>query len=367
MLISIIDSRPGMKITQNVFDRSGRVLLRAGNILTPQLIDHLRRRGVFVLEVEGEGEDFSFRPAPDPDIISRAVREQAENLVREIWEGVPRGKKIPVTAVRALVDKILEDLLERRCLICKLADIRALDDYTFTHSVNVCVMSLGIGLAKGFSRAALLDLGTGALLHDLGKVAIPPEILKKPGPLDPQEMAIVRTHPVHGYRLLAAEPEIPEKAALIAYEHHERFNGQGYPRGLKGDEVSQFAQLVAVIDVYDALTSDRVYRSKVLPYEAVEILIASSTTEFNPRYVRAFLEDMEIYPLGSIVELTNGDLGMVVAVNKALPIRPLLKRVVRRGRRLEVLEEEIDLMKETTLFVKRVVRFEGGAFRGGEG
>jgi len=344
-----------MKLAENVY-KSGKVLLRAGTVLTLTTIDTLKKRGVLAVEVESEHAVRPFASGDqDIDIISREIRVEAEQTIKDIWKEVSKGGRIHIARVKSTVETILQELLKKRFTFLKLADIRALDDYTFTHSVNVCVLSLSLGIASGSTEAELLELGTGALLHDLGKVIIPTDVLNKPGPLDEVEMEIIHKHPAYGFHLLCQEPEIGIKAALIAYEHHERYHGGGYPQGLRGDSIYKFAQLVAIADVYDALTSDRAYRSKLKPYEAVEILIAMSGREFNPKLVNLFLENVEIYPVGCIVELNNGSLAVVTSVNKVLPIRPKVKKLVRRGESYMPEGDEMDLMKNPTVFITRVI------------
>lgn len=363
MRIAIIDACEGMKITENVYNKNGKVLLSAGTCLTQDAIRKLKRLGVLTIEVESDEKTPPVVITPQRqsmDMISNDIRMEAEQTVKHIWEEVKHGGRIHVTQAKGMVEKILDELLKRRYAVSKLADIRALDDYTFTHSVNVCVLSLSLGISLDFSEADLLDLGTGSLLHDLGKTIIPPEVLNKPGPLDEHEITIVRKHPAHGFRLLCMEPEIRTSSALIAYEHHERYLGNGYPRGLTKNEIREFSQLVSIIDVYDALTSDRVYRSRISSYEAVEMIVAMSGRDFNPKYVKLFLENAEIYPVGSVVELNNNTLAVVTAVDKDLPIRPQVTVLEREGEHFVRSDEVIELMKNPTIFITRIISLDQG-------
>ncbi len=366
MRISIVYAKPGMKLADNVY-KSRKVLLRAGTVLTPATINALKKRGILEIEVESERDMQALAAgSQEVDIISEEIRLKAEQTIKDIWEEVRNGGRIHIARVRSTVETILEDLSKRNYTFLKLADIRALDNYTFTHSVNVCVLALNLGIASGYTEAELLELGTGALLHDLGKVIIPGDVLNKPGPLNEKEIEIVRKHPAHGFHLLSQEPEIGINAALIPYEHHERYQGDGYPRGLRGDAIHKFAQLVAIADVYDSLTSDRSYRSKLKPYEAVEILIAMSGQGFNPKLVNLLLDNVEIYPVGCIVELNDGSLAVVTSVNKMLPIRPKVRKLVRHGESYVPSGDEMDLMENPTVFITRVISLNWMS-RGGAG
>lgn len=359
MRIAIVDAREGMRVARDVYSKNGGILLKAESLLTESIIQNLKKRGVITVEI-ADDNNLVIRELQQErtDIISHDIMSEAEHTVRDIWNSVSQGRGICVSRVEKLVGNIIQELLQREITYPKLVDIRAMDDYTFTHSVNVCVLSLVMGIIKGYSEAELFDLGIGSLLHDLGKIIIPPEILRKAGSLNNEEMEIVRKHPAYGFSILCQEPGINIKSSLIAYQHHERYDGSGYPRGLKGDEIHEYAQIVAIVDVYDALTSDRVYRGKILPYEAVEMLIALGNRDFNPDYVRLFLENVEIYPVGSIVELNNDSLGIVTYVDKRMPMRPRISLLDREGDRLVPAGIEVDLMQETTLFITNVIKLD---------
>ncbi|MBC7326124.1 MAG: HD-GYP domain-containing protein, partial [Moorella sp. (in: Bacteria)] len=212
------------------------------------------------------------------DIVSEQTRLEAIKTMKEIFAEVPAGGKgralqlLDTARIRWVVCRILDDLLDRKELMLNLADIRALDDYTFAHSVNVCILAMVTGLTLNYSRSALLHLGMGALLHDIGKTCIPLDILNKPGRLTMEEYKIVRRHTQYGFDILQMQKGVGPVSALVALEHHERYNGSGYPRGLKGEAIHQFASITGVVDVYDALTADRVYRRAYPSYEAYEML-----------------------------------------------------------------------------------------------
>lgn len=360
MRVAIVDARPGMMVAQDLYSNDGLILLKAGTMLTDGIIKALKKRGVIAVEIGGQRAE-ALKPEQDKvDILSDKIRTEAEHTVRDIWNAVSRGNAINVDQVKITVEDMLQELLGKEFTFLKLVDIGAMDDYTFTHSVNVCVLSLILGIIKGYSETQLFELGIGSLLHDLGKIIIPPEIINKPGSLNNEELGIVHKHPAYGFSILCQEPRISIESSLVAYQHHERYDGSGYPHGLKGDQIHEYAQLVSIVDIYDALTSDRVYRSKISPYEAVEILVAMSGQELNSVYVKSFLENVELYPLGSIVELQNGLLGIVTAVNKKLPTRPLIALLAREGEQLVPVGEDVNLMQDTTLFIDRIIKIDKG-------
>lgn len=370
--IPIILAQPGMRVAQNVVNNEKKVLLSAGAVLTQSLIQKLMDYGVLALTVEtlpdsGPEED-SVGSTEDQALLSRPVPEQTSNETRAITEATVRGmmadvilgKRVQAERVKKSVQLVFSELMNRDFVIEKLSLIRALDDYSFTHSINVCIFAVSLGMILGYTRPMLLELAIGGILHDIGKILVPGRILKKPGMLTDKEFAEVKRHPLYGLDILKGEPGISSDAMAVISQHHERFNGQGYPLGLTGKSIHEFARITAVVDVFDALTSNRAYKSAMLPYEAVEVIMTSSNSGFDTQIVKAFLENINIYPRGSIVELNNGAVAVVTAVNRSLPTRPRVK-ILRDEVGLPVAQrEEIDLVTLPSLFIREVLRIEQG-------
>ncbi len=372
--IAIYNIKPEMILAKEVYSRDGRLLLCKGSALNQEWVDKLADYGIPTVYVEGgsAGNEVSVegsKPAKGmeelkrmyqgnvPDMITIEVREEAERVVQEIMQDVKTGRLIKTNKARKVVENIVTQLINNRHIVGKLADIRILDDYTFAHSVNVCILSISTGIIMGYSKIRLRELGIGALLHDVGKMRIPDEILNKRGPLTEKEFEEIKKHTILGYELLSEHPDITSNAARISIQHHECYNGSGYPWGVRDEEVHEYSKIVAIADVYDALTADRVYKNAILPYEAMEIIIASSGYQFDPKTLRLFVENSEIYPVGSTVELSTGDVGMVVNVNRALPTRPVVKLIIDADGKDITKEMQIDLMNNTTIFVKKILNF----------
>jgi HD-GYP domain-containing protein (c-di-GMP phosphodiesterase class II) len=209
-----------------------------------------------------------------------------------------------------------------------------------------------IGQALGLSKEDMNDLGAGGMLHDVGKLKIPLSILNKDGKLTDQEFAEMKSHPTYGYEILSKSRGISERARMIALQHHEKFQGGGYPKRLKGNEISLFARICAVADVYDALTTDRPYRVAMSPYEAMKILNAGIDNHFDPKILTAFIRKFSLYPAGSLVALNDGSYALVLKNNSASVIRPVIKIVMdSSGRRLKE-RVEINLLEYKDLFIK---------------
>lgn len=349
--------RPGMVVARPIFDLEGRVLLNKGVILKPYYIQRLRELGIPAVYVADELE-------PEwevEDVVAEATRLKALKLVKEIMEevkenrGAGKGTLIEPQRVRQVVESIIQDLLAHKGIMINLVDIRALDNYTFAHSVNVCIFAIITGITLKYPRASLLQLGMGALLHDIGKTLIPVEILNKPGPLTPEEYNIVCRHAEFGFEILSQQEGLGKLVPLIAGQHHERYNGSGYPRGLKGEDIHEFAAITAIVDEYDALTADRVYRKAYPAHEAYEMLAGAGNFRHDYRLVKAFLSNVAAYPVGTLVQLNTGEIGIVLGTPPGHPHKPRVRLLYDREGKPFKTRSEIDLAQELDRWVVRVV------------
>ncbi len=348
-----------MRLAKSIFGSDGRVLLAAGTELNERFINRLIELGINGAYIEdGITEDVLVE-----DVISDRTRLEAIHTIRSIMEDIDLEKcvdeeareKVKVDLARSAVSKILDDLSLNRDLIVSLLDLRTYNDYTFSHSVNVTILSLVLGVALSLNELEIRDLGIGALLHDIGMARIPKKMYLKPGPLTKREYEIIKEHPKIGFDLLKWNQDISLVAAHIAYQHHERMNGSGYPRGLPGERIHRFAQIAMVADVYDALTSDRSYRKRVLPHEAVEYLMGGAGTLFSLKVVEVFVKHVAIYPIGVMVRLNTGEKGVVAKINKPLLARPVVKIIYDKDGNLLKEPKMVDLSKEFTLSIVEVL------------
>ncbi|RJO62795.1 MAG: HD-GYP domain-containing protein [Dehalococcoidia bacterium] len=332
---------PGMKLSRPIFGLNGELLLRAGAVLTARNIMSLRRNGVLAVEINGP---ISFEG--DRDVITDEVRRNMMGVVRE-WtfkrcdEVAVKTGKTELVEITKSVEVIVEEILSGKEVAGSLAEICSCDIYTYAHSVDVCILSLMVGVKLGYPKPKLLRLGVGSLLHDIGKVKVPAEILNKPGELTPNEFAEIKKHPEYGRQMFVNIRNASSQSAAIILNHHERYDGSGYPRSLKGDKIDEMSAICGVADVYNAITTDRVYRKALPPHEAYEMIMASGGFMFNFKVVNAFLECVTPYPVGSMVRLSNGLAGVVCKLNVA-PFRPVVKTV--EG-------EEIDLLDRANISV----------------
>jgi len=354
-LASIQTLREGARLARPLYDEKGVVLVNAGVELTSYLINRLQRMGITTLYIEdGRTDDIVVA-----DVISDQTRQEALHTVHQslatltTHESFPRafqqaaiGRKI-----RDLFDQILGEMRSNRNLLLNVNNIYAQDGMLYHHSVNVSVMTLAIGIAHGLTDKQLLDLGVGTMLHDVGKLQLPTEVLNKPGRLTDDEFTMIKKHTTYGYDILRLQDDISAVSAHIALQHHERVDGTGYPRGLTGAQMHPYAKMTAVADVFEALTANRVYRRGHLPHEALELLLGSCGTQFDTEMVNLFLQTVAIYPMGMTVTLNSGEEGVISAVHRSHPQRPTV-RVLKHPNGEEVASPyEIDLMTELTTMI----------------
>jgi HD-GYP domain-containing protein (c-di-GMP phosphodiesterase class II) len=254
--------------------------------------------------------------------ISRTVRRDAQILVRDIMHDIRMGKNIDSGRVKRVVNNMIDSIFRNQDAMISLSRIRGYDEYTFVHSVDVCVLCLTLGRHLDFNRDKLQQIGIGALLHDTGKMKVPSHILNKPGRLTPDEFEEIKKHPVYGSEILESAGGIPEESKEVTLRHHERYNGKGYPYGLKAEEIGYFGQLAAITDVYDAVTSDRCYGKGILPYEGIRKIYEGAKEEFNQLFVERFIQCIGIYPVGTLVQLDTWEIGIVFSINHEIVLRP---------------------------------------------
>jgi len=313
----------GKRLARTLYSSDGRVLLHAGTVLTDTYVQRLKLRGYISVYIMNE-------LVPDlvvNDAITEVTRVKAMTRVSEAMAAIARGERIERGRVIDVVRKIISDLAESPDVLFCLSNIRSMDDYTFAHSVNVCVLAVMIGQALHFARSQLERLGVGALLHDIGKVKVPKSILQKPGRLTPHEFEVVMGHAEEGFNILRRHFDFSLFSAHVAFQHHERLDGTGYPRGLKGDAIHPFGRITAVADVYDAVTSDRVYRAKMPPHEALRMLKVEGKGRFDQEVVNKLMARVAAYPTGCIVKLSTGQLAVVVQQVAHAPDRPIVRVV----------------------------------------
>lgn len=328
--------KPGMKLDHPVVDRMGRHLVARGAVLDEYVIESLLKIGVMSVYVQEGEED----PAEDEKNISAAAQAQIEQMRTEdkakvtlsasVRERVQQGIQFIYNNTESedfanATDSISNDLLtaieSNNAMAIDISALKTSDEYTFKHSVDVATIAMIVAKKQGLNQQEIKEIGITGLLHDVGKTKVPLEILNKPGRLDDSEFAIMKQHATYSYQIIKDRPEFSPAICLGVLQHHEKINGKGYPMGVTAEKISPYAKILAVADIYDALVTERPYKTAFSQRDAVE-MIMSMTAELDITAMKSFMESMILYPVDSIVELSNGEKAKVVKNSPYYILRP---------------------------------------------
>lgn len=342
---------PGAIIAEDVIGRDGVLLLKKGSVFREQHKSRFKEAGVNELYIENTGPmtketiDHIQNALNLNDIIHDRTRNHAHNQIKKMMMRFRSLSQNDVVKVGRIVESLIEELLDQKDFVFALTQLRAVDDYTYHHSVNVGVLALVIGIELNLKNDELKKLGIGAILHDIGKVMISEDIIKKPSKLTPQEYEEVKKHTIYGYEILM-EANVPEESAQIALHHHEKFDGSGYTYGLKKTKIPLFARVVAVADVYDAMSNDRVYQKKFRPDRVYREIARQGGKHFDVDIMEKFARHISIYPTGTGVILNTGHRGIVIEQNRMYPESPVVRMFTPQEKNLKKLYFDIDLSSE---------------------
>ena len=264
--------------------------------------------------------------------VARKLHSRTLSYVDQALEDIRLGQAINTNAAKEIVSEVANSITRSPHALLWLTNLKKRDEYTSIHCLNVCIMAVSFGRSLGMKKEKLELLGLGGLLHDLGKMRVPLEILNKPGKLTFEEFEVMKTHPVEGHRMLEEQGDLPAEVLDIVKHHHERRNGKGYPSQLDGDLINNMTRIVAVVDVYDAITSDRCYHDAISPYEALKNMYEWVNEDFDKDLIENFIKCLGIYPIGSVVELNLGHVGIVVSASEKSKLRPIVMLILNSKR-----------------------------------
>lgn len=269
------------------------------------------------------------------DELPIAKRLYTETLthVRSFVDDVRKGKDIDYREAAPLVDNLIESVFRNETAAATLFKLKWFDEYTYTHSINVSILAVILGRHLGMAKPELHKLGIAGLYHDVGKARIPEAILNKPGKLTEREFQVMRSHPEEGWKIMQGQPGLDPEILRAVVEHHERTDGTGYPKGLGEGEIGRFSRIISVVDVYDALTSRRVYKDPIAPAKALGMMYQWRDRDFPPHAIENFIRCMGVYPVGSLVRLSSGEYGIVATSNAVRPTKPEVKVVLDAKKR----------------------------------
>ena len=286
------------------------------------------------------------RAALDEDVRrAHKLCARSKSAVVAMFSEVRMGQAIDAGQVVALVEEISASVLRNPNALISLARLKNSDEYTYMHSVAVCALMIALARQLGLAEEQVREAGMAGLLHDIGKMMIPDDILNKPGKLTDSEFDTVRSHPLAGGKILMDSQQVSAMVLDVCLHHHEKVDGSGYPHRLKGDQISLFAKMGAVCDVYDAITSDRPYKNGWDPAESIRKMAEWCKGHFDEAVFKAFVKSVGIYPTGSLVRLESGRLGVVMDQHETSLLTPRVKVFFSAKSKAPIPQQIIDLAK----------------------
>ncbi|MGI6588456.1 MAG: HD-GYP domain-containing protein [Peptococcia bacterium] len=326
--------KEGMRVARTIYDDAGRILLNKGVMLNLRYIKRLNELGLPFIYVEDE----LLGPIEVEDVINDRVKIQTVKALKNVVKSARVHEDLDLRPISNMVNKILDELQSVPDLLVQLIDLRNANTYLYNHSVGVSVLSILTGMTLGLDELKLKVLGMGAILHDIGKsLSLGPE------------------HTLYGFEILRKDKSLNIMVAHAAYQHHEKYDGTGYPRNLSGQEIHLYAAIVGLADYYDNLVTNADEQQRLYPYQALELIVAQSEKAFHPEVVKAFCRNIAPYPVGTAVRLNNGAVGVVIAVPKEYATRPIIKLITNEAGAIQKDFPEISLLEEKALFINEII------------
>jgi putative nucleotidyltransferase with HDIG domain len=328
----------GMRIDQHIKDRLDRTLIARGTILDQYMIQSLQKlgiAGIYVSEGEEEPAPEEKEPPLPPEIqrtvdktrkedpakvrLSESLKQRVSTGMQYLYNNTDDGHFANTSA--RITNDLMKAINDNAAIAVDINALKTSDEYTFKHSVDVATMSMIIAKNMGYSQDDIYNIGLAGLLHDIGKSKVPLEILNKPAKLNDEEFAVMKKHTIFGYEIIKEKENFSKTIALAVLQHHEKMNGKGYPLGVTSDKISNFAKILSVVDVYDALVTERPYKKGLSQRTSIE-MIMSMTEELDMKAMKTFFKTVILYPVDSTVELSNGEKARVVGNNDGSVLRP---------------------------------------------
>lgn len=348
--VSINDVREGMVLAKDlkIYNYSGVCdLITKGNPISSSNLERLKRIGSSGMYILDEGDKLIHPES----IIDEKLKNEAvigiEKLFSDAGSNNQRVNTVLLENVNKLSEKILYSLVTSQKFLTNILDLKMYDEYTYHHSLSVSILSISIGLALNFNNQELSELSLCSILHDIGKTQIPIGLISKPDRLSHDEFEIVKEHSRLGAEYIKKSSLITTKIYNGILSHHERYDGNGYPFRISGENIPLFGRIISIADVYDAITSNRPYRKSATPSEAIEYIMGGNGVLFDPNIVSAFLKKIAPYPINDYVKLSNGEEAIVIKIYPENPLRPKV-RVVNEAEEKNINSKIYDLYNDMT-------------------
>lgn len=358
---------PEATLAKTIYNANGNILLRRGTTLTPSLLDKIKASDINTVYVDDGYCDEEIHDIIQPEVRAKAVKTIKETF-RAMEEDIKKTLDISrdfnrrlqkramskyMEKLKGITEAILEDIMNSHHLMVNIIDIKHLGEYMYEHALNVAILSLVIGMELRMSKHELFTLFTGAVLHDIGKVFMDPDVLDMGDSMTEAGAEVYKTHPEEGYNYLKENKGFAATAKIIIIQHHEHVDGTGFPHGTHDGAIHRNARIVAICNTYDKMTSDAKNSPAVPANEAIEYIMGNAGTKFDFDLVNIFVKKVNPYPVGTLVDLSNNKTAVVIDTNVDLPLRPVVQvlEVVNK----EVIKRECyDLLDKTDITIKRI-------------
>ena len=360
-LIPIESVRPNTALGKTLYDMEGRVLLRAGVVLSEMTIQKIKDINILSIYIIDTYSDEEIE-----DIIKPEVRQKAIMTIKEAFSNIERlsaakGSKIEYSAkdqgyfnnIGKMAENIMDDLLNNKDVLLSLVDIRSTSNYIYSHSVNVAVISLVIGIALKLPRKNLESLCMGALIHDVGKTLIPKNLLTKNTELTPQEKTLFNQHTRLGYKYLSDAYNLNSVSKLIVLQHHERPDGTGYPDGLLGNKIIDLSKIVSVADAYDIMSTGTASQKSMFPSDVLEYLMSNAGKMFDYDIVNIFCRIVIPFSKGTLVKLSTDEIAIVEETLTNFPLRPIVK--ILDSANTSRINLKVNLINEISIVIQSII------------
>lgn len=352
-LVPIELVKPNTIIGKTLYDSSGRILVRAGVVLSQGIISKIKEINILSIYILDK-----YSTEEIDDIIRPELRQKAILTIKDAFLNIneltvadkfSKKQAAHFDNIETMAEDLIENILDNKNVLVPLVDIRSMDNYVYSHSVNVAIISLVLGVALKLTKRQLQHLCIGALLHDVGKSFISREIILKKEELSSEEITILQQHPTLGYRYLSDAYNLSANIKLIVLQHHERPDGFGYPKKLLNNEINILSKIVSITDTYDSLCAGRPNKKAMFPSDVLEYLMSNAGKAFDYDIVNTFCKIVVPFSKGTLVELSNGNIAVVQDTLPGFPLRPIVK-VIKSSRNDEI-GTEINLIDHTSLVI----------------
>jgi HD-GYP domain-containing protein (c-di-GMP phosphodiesterase class II) len=378
--VPVTSLRAGQSFTQPVYIEGNNLLVPAGIAIRKKDIDRLNSWGIETVETNGDIVASKKADTPETEAEESSAKKKISNVLSlagvqdnkgayrnymdliekldAVFTNIGSGVSVEVRSIDNITGKLLQTVREQRNDIIGYilgGEVKGHD--LAKNSVNSAILSALIAMELKLPNHRIMQIVTGALLHDVGMLRLPREILDKKGGLSEAELQRMQAHPLYTYKIIGKELLYPEDVSLIALQHHERWDGEGYPRRIAGTNIDMGARIVSVADAFEAMVSEKPYRNSMMGYQAMKNLLSDNSRRFDPDVLKAFIQTMGIYPIGSIILLNNGSIARVTEVQGEAPLRPKIRILINEFGKVYKPDEGdiIDLLTEKSLFIARAI------------